>query len=156
MAKWQDASEYRLARFEGSRRLQTTGKTFNVNYENVARVYTAGIGYDGNNDHNVFTVYLTDGRSFITDWSAVNNFSLLRVNEYDRLVQEDGSLVLQYTNHGMRIKQDHVTCIKPAGIGHGYGTDFENTYDCYRVFLSTGDSFITDSNGRDDILDIGG
>ena len=123
--------------------------------ETIVTVYTAGIGYDGPTDHNIFTVTLQDGRKFVTDWSGIdglghlapsNSFHLVRVNEYRKTIQEDGSTALQYTDHGVRVNPLQITHVKSASTGINGGS-----VDCFKAYLTTGDYFITDQDGIDAI-----
>lgn len=62
-------NEYRrVTEQTGVTKIQPTGHGIRINPANVVRLYTAGISTD---DHNVFTVYFTDGRTAITDWAGV-------------------------------------------------------------------------------------
>jgi len=125
--------------------------------ETIVTAYSAGIGYDGPTEHNIFTVTLQDGRKFVTDWSGINglgalqpnnNINLDRVNEYRKTIQEDGSTALQYTDHGVRVNPSQITHVKSAGTGVNSGS-----VDCFKVYLTTGEYFITDQAGINIIED---
>lgn len=51
------------------------GSSARVFPDQVVKVYTAGIGFesDGETDHNIFTVHMSDGQKFVTDWSGIEN-----------------------------------------------------------------------------------
>jgi len=146
MANFVRVDEYRRQTSAGISTIQSTGHGMRLNTENVTMIYQAGIGYDGLNDHNVFTVYLDGARSFITDWAGVQTIGeFVRVNEYDRIVQEDGSVLLQYTDHGIRVQPNTVVRVYTAGLG--YELDGETTHECFTVTLVDGRRFITDWSG---------
>ena len=150
MATYYDFNEYRRTKVDGEVRIESTGKTITVNVNEIALIYQAGIGYDGGNDHNVFTVYLVGGRKFISEWASIDNISPVRVNEYLRITQEDGSRIRQYSDHGVRVKNDQVLAFDEAGMC--YESNGTTTHDCYRVTLRDGSSFFTDAQGKDDII----
>jgi len=146
--------EYKRISSAGVARIETTGHGMRVYPDKVTWIYQAGIGYDGGNDHNVFTVYLANGRNFITDWSGIQTIGeFVRVNEYARIKQEDGSTILQYTDHGIRVNPAQVVNIYTRGLG--YELDGETTHECFRVQLIGGASFVTDWNGIQDIQNYG-
>jgi hypothetical protein len=51
------------------------GSSARVFPDQVVKVYTAGIGFesDGETEHNIFTVHMSDGQKFVTDWSGIEN-----------------------------------------------------------------------------------
>lgn len=150
MATYYDFNEYRRTKVDGEVRIESTGKTITVNVNEIALIYQAGIGYDGGNDHNVFTVYLVGGRKFISEWASIDNISPVRVNEYLRITQEDGSRIRQYSGHGVRVISDQILSFEEAGTC--YESNGTTTHDCYRVTLRDGSSFFTDAQGKDDII----
>ena len=146
MPNFERVNEYRRVKVGGETRIESTGHGMRVYADKVTHIYTAGIGYDGLNDHNVFTVFTADGRRFITDWAGVQNIGeFVRVNEYAIVLQEDGSKFLQYTDHGVRVNPAHVVTLYTQGLG--FELDGETTHECFRVRLTTGDSFVTDWAG---------
>lgn len=149
MATYYDLNEYRRTKVDGGSRIESTGKVVTVKGSEIAFIYQAGIGYDGLNDHNVFTVHLVGGRKVITEWASISPMGFVRVNEYLRITQEDGSRIRQYSEHGVRVKDDQVLAFDEAGIC--YELDGETTNDCYRVTLRDGSIFFTDAQGKDDI-----
>ena len=150
MPNFERVDEYKRVSSAGVVSIKTTGHGMRVFSDKVTWIYQAGIGYDGGNDHNVFTVYLTNGRSFITDWSGIQTIGeFVRVNEYARIKQENGSTILQYTDHGIRVNPANIVSIYTQGLG--YELDGETTVECFRVHLVDGASFVTDWNGIQDI-----
>ena len=146
MANFERVNEYRSIRSGGATTIQTTGHGMRVYPDKVTYIYTAGIGYDGPIDHNVFTVHLTNGCKFITDWAGVGTINNhVRVNEYAKTLQEDGSLKLQYTDHGVRVNPDNIVDIYTAGLG--YELDGTTTHDAFTVRMNNGEKFITDWTG---------
>jgi hypothetical protein len=138
--------EYRLIKSAGVSRIQTTGHGVRVYPEDVTYIYTAGIGYDGPTSHNVFTVYLINGRSFITTWAGIETIgSTVRVNEYAMTLQENGSKLLQYTDHGIRVNTANVSDIYTAGLG--YELDGVTDHECFTVHMVNGQEFVTDWAG---------
>ena len=149
MANFKTVTEYRKV---SDVRIQTTGADIRVNADEITQINWAGIGFDGGNDHNIFTVRLTNGRNFITDWAGIQSIdNFVRVNEYRKTKQEDGSTRFQYTTRGVRVRVNNIAFIREAGSG----IDGESTNDCYRVSLVNGESFVTDSDGVNDIENYG-
>jgi hypothetical protein len=152
MPNFERVNEYRKVKNSGVTRIQATGHGMRLYADEVTYIYTAGIGYEtnGTTTHNVFTVHLTNGRQFITDWDGVGIIdNTVRVNEYAKTLQEDGTLKLQYTDHGVRVNPDNVVDIYTAGLG--YELDGVTTHECFTVRMSTGEKFITDWAGIQDI-----
>jgi hypothetical protein len=151
MANFERVNEYQSYTALGVTRIQTTGHGMRVNTEKVTTIYQEGIGYDGETSHNVFTVYLDGARSFVTDWAGIGTIGgWVRVNEYARIVLEDGTRILQYTDHGMRVVPNNVVRVYTAGLG--YELDGETTHECFKVTMVDGRSFITDWQGWQDII----
>jgi len=57
---------------DGRTKIVATGHGMRLNPSQVTHIYTAGIGFEENLEttHNVFTVYLSSGAKFITDWAG--------------------------------------------------------------------------------------
>jgi len=147
MANFERVNEYRSIRSGGVTTIQTTGHGMRVYPDKVTYIYTAGIGYDGPTDHEVFTVHLTNGRKFITDWTGVGTINNhVRVNEYAKTLQENGvTILLQYTDHGIRVNPENVSDIYTAGLG--YELDGTTTHEAFTVLMNNGEKFITDWSG---------
>ena len=143
-------NEYRSTRVNGEKVFNLTENQFKLwDCGNVLNIYTAGLGYDGPNDHNIFTVYLVGGRKFVTDWSGIQainneNDNIQRVDEYVIVQQESGNYQLQYNDHGVRVNINQITHTAPAGQA-------ANGNACYKVFLTNGTFFFTNQTGIDDI-----
>jgi hypothetical protein len=113
----------------------------------VSYMYTAGLGYDGGTSHNIFTVHLVNGKSFVTDWSGVQSIGNdTRVNEYARGIADDGSETIFYTGHGLRIVRYQVVSMKRAGTGYDDST-LQNEVNLWRVELEGGYRLLTDQDG---------
>jgi len=59
--------------------IRSTGHGIRLNTQNISYLIYAGTGYDGDDDHNVFTIYYNDGKTAITDWagvSLIDNFGM--------------------------------------------------------------------------------
>lgn len=66
--------EYARTTVNGQVYLIRTGHGHRINPNEVVRIYTAGIGYEDETlsvDHNVFSIYLTNGQRVYTDWAGV-------------------------------------------------------------------------------------
>ena len=67
-------NEYARSTVNGQVYLIQTTHGHRINPNEVVRIYTAGIGYEDetlNDDHNVFSIYLTNGQKVYTDWAGV-------------------------------------------------------------------------------------
>ena len=154
MPNFERVNEYRSIRSGGVTTTVYTTHGMRVFPDKVSYIYTAGLGYDGPTEHNVFTVHLLNGRKFITDWTGVGLINEhVRVNEYAQTLQEDGTTLLQYTDHGIRVNPNNVSDIYTAGLG--YELDGETTHECFKVRMVNGDTFITDWSGIQDIESYG-
>jgi hypothetical protein len=117
----------------------------------MAYAYQAGLGYDGGTSHNIFTVYLVNGKSFVTDWAGVQSIgNNIRINEYARGIADDGTTNIFYTGHGLRINRYQVVSMKPAGTGYD-DANLENEVNIYRIELEGGYRLLTDQDGYTDI-----
>lgn len=64
-------NEYRkVTAPDGTSKIQPTEHGIRLNPAHVVRAYWLGYSTD---DHNVFTIYLSDGQRVITDWAGVSN-----------------------------------------------------------------------------------
>ena len=70
MSQLLEVTEYRYVQSAGVRSLTDVG-TVKIIPANVVKVHWESEDLTGNN--NRFTVYMTDGHSFITNWSGVND-----------------------------------------------------------------------------------
>lgn len=64
-------NEYKRVNDQGKVTIRTTGHGIRIVPSQVVRLYTAGLGWDGDTSHECFTVYLADGKQVITDWAGV-------------------------------------------------------------------------------------
>lgn len=99
-----------------------------------------------------YRVYFEGAPSFLTDVDGINNISgWQRVNEYRRILQEDGTILLQYTGFrsGSSIRVNPLAVARVTSAGTGYAPNGEDTTDCYKIYLTDGSTFITDSAGVD-------
>jgi hypothetical protein len=150
MANYTNVNEYKRVRTSGSFAFRATGDQVTVNEDKVVLIYWAGTGYEtnGTTTHEVFTVELDGAPTIITDWAGIGDIgNFVRVNDYKKLVQEDGSVLRQYTGRGARIVPNNVT--KWVPIGTVYGQDPNDTYDGFRVHLIDGSTVVTDQDGID-------
>lgn len=114
----------------------------------VSYKYTAGLGYDGNTSHEIFTIHLVDGKSFVTDWAGVTSLNWnIRVNEYATGLSDDGEQRVQYTGHGLRINKNQIVSMKPAGTGFDGSGNSANEVNLYRIALEGGYRLLTDEDG---------
>ena len=156
MGNFLRVDEYRREkRSGGASEIYQTGNGMRVNADQCTVIYSAGKADDG--DTNVFTVYLTGGSSFITDWTGIqditNERDFVRVNRYQKVTQEDGTKIWQYLGWSVgssaRVFPDQVVKVYQNGIG--YEEDGETDHNIFRVFLADGQSFVTDWDGWQDI-----
>jgi len=101
--------------------------------------------------------YFKDGSSAILDYSGTAAFAWLRCPEYKKATQEDGSVKLQYTTHGVRLNSNLETAQSVVSIvaaGQGVDENGENPTDVYAVTLVNGYKFYTDGVGRDRIMNV--
>jgi len=108
------------------------------------------VGYSSSEDMDVYRVYMTDGSSFLTSFTIVNNTFNGSVTEYAKTVIEDGSEILLNTDNNLYVN--------PANIGSntltvsGYDTVGGGAVNCFRVRTSVpGLSFITNAAGTNSI-----
>ena len=102
-------------------------------------------------------VFLANGSSVILDYSGISALEWIRCPEYKKATQEDGSVKLQYTTHGVRVNSAGVTSAKVVSMveaGQGVDENGENPEDMYAVTLENGYRFYTDLTGYNRIADI--
>ena len=102
-------------------------------------------------------VFLANGSSVLLDYSGISALDWIRCPEYKKATQEDGSVKLQYTTHGVRVNAVGITSAQVVSmVEAGQGVDEEglNPEDVYAVTLSNGYKFYTDLVGYNRIADI--
>ena len=112
------------------------------------------IGGELPNGDTLYQVNFLGTSSFLTNVAGVSDIGgWVRVNAYRRVVQEDGTVLLQYTGFrtgsSVRVKPDSVA--KVSSVGLGYSPNGEDTVDCFEVQMLDGSTFITDQDGWDAI-----
>ena len=153
MAAYYALNEYRKTKVAGVERIEATGKLVTVKRSEIAMVYPAGIGYDGNTANDVFTVHLVGGRKVITEETSFLPIGLISVSEYVRTTQEDGSRLRVITGQNILVVHDEsIVTFDEAGLCYTIDNDGINSAPCYRIGLRDGSSFFTDAQGKDDIL----
>ena len=101
--------------------------------------------------------FLANGSSVILDYGGTSSLGWVRCPEYKKAAQEDGSVKLQYTTHGVRVNSDNGTARKVVSMveaGQGVDENGENPQDVYAVTLANGYKFFTDQTGYDRIGDL--
>lgn len=102
-------------------------------------------------------VFLANGSSVLLDYSGISALGWIRCPEYKKATQEDGSVKLQYTTHGVRVNAVQATSAQVVSMveaGQGVDENGENPQDVYAVTLATGYKFYTDLVGYNRIADI--
>jgi hypothetical protein len=110
------------------------------------------IGGDLPLGETAYRVYFEGAPSFLTDVAGINAISgWQRVNEYRRILQEDGTILLQYTGFrsGSSIRVNPLAVARVYTSGIGYEPNGVDTVDCFKVHLTDGSTFITDADGID-------
>ena len=101
--------------------------------------------------------FLANGSSVILDYGGTSSLDWVRCPEYKKATQEDGSVKLQYTTHGVRVNSVNGTAAQVASMveaGQGVDENGENPQDVYAVTLANGYKFFTDQTGYDRIGDL--
>jgi hypothetical protein len=102
-------------------------------------------------------VFLANGSSVILSYSGISELDWIRCPEYKKATQEDGSVKLQYTTHGVRLNSAQATAAQVVSmVEAGQGVDEEglNPEDMYAVTLANGYKFYTNIEGYNRIADI--
>lgn len=142
-----DVTKYRYRRGE----LVSAGS---VTFGADAMIYMVNEGGMGSSYQRA---YFKNGSSAILNYSGASSFDWIRCPEYKKATQEDGSIKLQYTTHGVRlnsIQSTAATVVSIVEAGQGVDENGENPTDVYAVTLVNGYKFYTDDTGRDRILNI--
>jgi hypothetical protein len=101
--------------------------------------------------------FLANGSSVVLDYSGTSALGWVRCPEYKKATQEDGSVKLQYTTHGVRVNSVDGTSTKVVSMveaGQGVDENGENPQDLYAVTLTNGYKFYTDLVGYNRLADI--
>lgn len=102
--------------------------------------------------------FLANGSSVVLDYSGTSALEWVRCPEYKKATQEDGSVKLQYTTHGVRVNPTgYGTAGKVVSMveaGQGVDENGENPQDMYAVTLANGYKFYTDLVGYNRLADI--
>jgi hypothetical protein len=138
----------------GVRAIYPTGNGVRLNADEVTVAYSLG---EASDESNVFEVYVDGARSFITNWSGIQDISnereLIRVNRYLPVVQENGGIIWQYNgyfvNSSARLYPEKAVKVMSAGIG--YEADGETDHNIFTVTMSDGNEFVTDWQGWQEI-----
>ena len=102
-------------------------------------------------------VFLANGSSIILDYGGMSSLGWIRCPEYKKATQEDGSVKLQYTTHGVRLNttvSTSGTVVSMVEAGRGVDENGDNPEDVYAVTLSNGYKFFTNQDGYDRIGDL--
>jgi len=75
---------------------------------------------------------------------------LVRVNDYDRIFNENGVRVIQATDHGVRVNPSQITSVTTDAVT-GYQSDGTTEEDVFKVRFMVGTSIWTDGAGIDAI-----
>ena len=112
---------------------------------------------EGGQESSYQRVFLANGSSVILDYSGISDLDWLRCPEYKKATQEDGSVKLQYTTHGVRVNSAYAPSEKVVSmveVGRGVDENGENPQDVYAVTLANGYKFFTDLDGYNRLADI--
>jgi hypothetical protein len=102
-------------------------------------------------------VFLANGSSVILNYSGTSALDWVRCPEYKKATQEDGSVKLQYTTHGVRVNSFNDTAAEVVSMveaGQGVDENGENPEDMYAVTLANGYKFYTNIEGYNRLADI--
>lgn len=135
-------------------RYDATGTLASVGNIRVNPIQMIRIDHEGPENGSYQKVYLTGGKTIITDYSGASAFDWQRLPEYKKTKQANGSYAYQYTTHGVRVNSN------AAGGGEGYSTvtiqdlgidgideNGANAGNLWAIRLSDGSKVITDETG---------
>jgi hypothetical protein len=112
---------------------------------------------EGGQESSYQRVFLENGSSVILNYSGISALDWIRCPEYKKATQEDGSVKLQYTTHGVRLNATYAPSAKVVSMveaGQGVDEDGLNPEDMYAVTLANGYKFYTNIEGYNRIADI--